>query len=78
MYEIVSPDREPRDRDHVKKRQESERLGVLEYVVVDRLRHRATVWWSGPRGYRKHVPRPGETYTSPLLPGLAIPLAGIL
>jgi Uma2 family endonuclease len=78
MYEIVSPDRESRDRDYVKKRKEYERLGVLEYVVIDRMRHRATVWSTGPRGYRKQVLRPGDTYTSPLLPGLAIPLAGIL
>ena len=78
MYEIVSPDRKSRDRDYVKKRKEYERLGVLEYVVVDRTRHRATVWSTGPRGYRKHVLRPGDTHTSPLLPGLAIPLAGIL
>jgi Uma2 family endonuclease len=78
MYEIVSPDRKSRDRDYVKKRKEYERLGVLEYVIVDRMRHRATIWSAGPRGYRKHVLRPGDTYTSPLLPGLAIPLAGIL
>jgi Uma2 family endonuclease len=78
MYEIVSPDRKSRDRDYVKKRKEYERLGVLEYVIVDRMRHRATIWSAGPRGYRKHVLRPGDTYTSSLLPGLAIPLAGIL
>jgi Uma2 family endonuclease len=78
MFEIVSPDRESRERVYVKKRKEYDRLGVLEYVLIDRMRHRATVWTAGPRGYRKRVSRPGEVYTSPLLPGLAIPLAGIL
>ena len=78
MFEIVSPGRESRERDYVKKRKEYHRLGVLEYVVVDRIKHRATVFTAGPRGYRKRVLRPGDVYTSPLLPGLAIPLAGIL
>jgi Uma2 family endonuclease len=78
MFEIVSPDRKSRERDYVKKRQEYHHLGVLEYVVIDRMRHRATVYTAGARGYRKRVLRPGDVYTSPLLPGLAIPLAGIL
>jgi Uma2 family endonuclease len=78
MFEIVSPGRESRERDYVKKRKEYRRLGVLEYVVIDRMQHRATVYTAGPRGYRKHVLSPGDVYTSPLLPGLAIPLAGIL
>jgi Uma2 family endonuclease len=78
MFEIVSPDRESRERDYVKKRKEYFRLGVLEYVVIDRMRHRATVYTAAPRGYRKRGLRPGEVYASPLLPGLAVPLAGIL
>jgi Uma2 family endonuclease len=78
MFEIVSPDRESRERDYVKKRKEYHRLGVLEYVVIDRMRHRATVYTAGPRGYSKRALRPVDVYASPLLPGLAIPLAGIL
>jgi Uma2 family endonuclease len=78
MFEIVSPDRKSRERDYVKKRQEYDRIGVVEYVVIDRIRHRATVYTAGVRGYRKRVLRPGDVYTSPLLPGLAIPMAGIL
>jgi Uma2 family endonuclease len=78
MFEIVSPDRKSRERDYVKKRHEYHRLGVLEYVVIDRRQHRMTVYTPGPRGYRKRVLRPGDVYTSPLLPGLAIPLAGVL
>jgi Uma2 family endonuclease len=78
MFEIVSPDRKSRERDYVKKRREYHRLGILEYAIIDRMRHRATIYTAGPRGYRKRVLRPGDDYTSPLLPGLAIPLAGIL
>ncbi len=78
MFEIVSPDRKSRDRDDVKKRHEYHRLGVLEYVVIDRFRHRATIDSAGPRGYRKRVLRPGDAYAGPLLPGLAVPLAGLL
>jgi Uma2 family endonuclease len=78
MFEVVSTDRESRERDYVKKRKEYFRLGVLEYVLIDRMRHRATVYTAGPRGYRKRVLRPGEVYACPLLPGLAVPLAGIL
>jgi Uma2 family endonuclease len=78
MFEIVSPDRESRERDYVKKRREYHRLGVLEYVIIDRMQHQATVYTAGPRGYRKRVLRPGDDYASPLLPGLSIPLAEIL
>jgi Uma2 family endonuclease len=78
MYEVVSPDRESRERDYVTKRKEYHQLGVLEYVIIDRLRHRVTVYSAGRRGYRKRVLRPAEVYTSPLLPGLAIPLVGVL
>ncbi|MGP0064408.1 MAG: Uma2 family endonuclease [Isosphaeraceae bacterium] len=78
MFEVVSPDRESRERDYVSKRKEYQLIGVLEYAILDRLRRRMTVYTAKPRGYRKHVLRPGDTYTSPLLPGNAIPLAGIL
>jgi Uma2 family endonuclease len=78
VFEVVSPDRESRERDYVKKRKEYRPLCVLEYVIVDRIRHRLTVYTASPRGYSKRILRPGDVYTSPLLPGLAIPLAGLL
>ncbi len=78
VFEIVSADRESRERDYVKKRKEYRSLGVLEYVLIDRRRHRATVYTAGQQGYSKRILRPGDVYSSPLLPGLAIPLAGIL
>jgi len=78
MFEVVSPDRESRERNYVKKRKEYRQLGVLEYVISDRIRHRVTVYTASPQGYRKRVLGPADVYTSPLLPGLAIPLAGVL
>jgi Uma2 family endonuclease len=78
IFEVVSPDRESRERDYVKKRKEYRRLDVLEYVIVDRLQHRATVLTKAPRGHRKRVLHAGDVYTTMLLPGLAIPLAGVL
>ncbi len=77
MFEVVSPDRESRERDYVKKRKEYRQLGVLEYVIIDRIRHRVTVYTTSPRGYQERVLRPGDVYTSPLLPELVIPLRGI-
>ena len=62
MYEIVSPDRQSRERDYVKKRREYRALGVREYVIIDRMRHRATVHEAGPRGSRKRVLRPDDVY----------------
>ncbi len=78
MYEIVSLDRQSRERDYVKKRREYRALGVREYVIIDRMRHRATVHTAGPSGSRKRVLRPDDVYETPLLPGLAIPLREIL
>lgn len=74
VFEVVSPDRESRDRDYVRKRREYRALGVREYVIVDRFLGRFVVLTLGPRGYRRRTLRRGQIYQSPLLPGLAIPL----
>ncbi len=78
MIEVVSPGRESRERDYVQKRREYSRLGIRECVVSDRPRRRITVYGPGPRGHRKRILRPGSIYTSPLLPGLAIPVDEVL
>lgn len=77
MFEIVSPDRTSRERDYVHKRAEYHKLGVLEYVIVDRFVPRFTVLTHTPTGYAERVLAADETYTSPLLPGLEIPLADV-
>jgi Uma2 family endonuclease len=74
VFEIVGPGRVSHDRDYVEKRSEYERLGVKEYVVVDRKTKQVTVFTMTPDGYRAQVLATADTYTSPLLPGLAIDL----
>jgi Uma2 family endonuclease len=78
MFEIVSPGREAHERDYVEKRAEYHRLGVREYVVVDRFQQRVTVFTHAPSDYQERILTLAETYTSTLLPGLAIPLAEVM
>lgn len=77
IFEVVSPDRESRERDYVAKRRDYQSLGVREYVIVDRFSRRLVILTLGPRGYRRRVLRPGDVYETPLLPGLAIPLGEV-
>lgn len=77
MFEVVSPGRASRERDYVKKRREYYRLGIREYVVIDRFKKTVTVFTPGSRGYRKRVLTRTATYTTTLLPGLAIRLAEV-
>jgi Uma2 family endonuclease len=78
IYEIVSPGRESRDRDYVEKRADYHRVGVREYVIIDRFARRVTVLTHTAEGYEERSLTPADTYTSPLLPGLAIPLVEVL
>ena len=74
MFEVVSPDKASRDRDYVRKRADYHRLGVREYVIIDRFRKIVTVMTWALDGYTENLLDADEVYTSPLLPGLAIPL----
>lgn len=78
MYEVVSPGQESHDRDYIHKRDDYHRLGVREYVIVDRFARKVTVLTHDPAGYQQQVLAPSDTYTSPLLPGLAIALAEVM
>lgn len=78
MFEIVSPSPKDRKRDYVEKRAEYHKLGIQEYVIVDRFKKRTTVLEYEPDGYRERVLTPGDTYETPRLPGLAIRLAEVL
>jgi Uma2 family endonuclease len=53
IFEIVSPGWENRCRDYQEKRAEYERLGVLEYVIVDRHDQRVTVLRLVERKYQE-------------------------
>ncbi len=74
MFEIVSPGRVSRERDYVRKRAEYHRLGIREYVVIDRRQKTVNVFRWEPDGYAESVLTGDAVYTTPLLPGLAIPL----
>jgi len=78
MFEVVSPGKVARERDYIEKRAEYHKLGVREYVIVDRFAGTVTVLTYAIEGYDERVLRAADTYTSPLLPGLAVPLAEIL
>jgi len=78
VFEIVSPGRLAHERDYLKKRDDYFRLGVREYVITDRFERKVTVLTHTPGGYAERVLTAADTYTSPLLPGLAVPLAEIL
>ena len=77
MFEVVSPGGESRRRDYVKKRAEYHTLGIREYVIVDRFDRTITALTHAVDGYRERVLSAGETYESPMRPGLAIPLAEV-
>ena len=78
IYEIVSPGPDAHDRDYTDKRAEYERRGVQEYVIVDRFEHCLTVLRLVNGRYAEHVLQAPEEYTTPLLPGLKIPLEGVI
>ncbi len=77
MFEIVSPDRKSRDRDYVEKRDDYHRLGIQEYVIVDQFTPQVMVLTWVPNGYIERILTEADVYTSPLLPGLALPLAEV-
>ena len=57
---------------------EYERIGVREYVIVDRFDHRLLILRLEAGRYTETELGPDDSYTTPLLPGLEIPLADII
>ena len=78
VFEIVSQGRKNRIRDYEEKRDEYERVGVKEYVIVDRFEHRLSVLRLTGGAFVESILEPDDTYSTPLLPGLEISLTGIL
>ena len=78
IFEIVSPGPDAHDRDDTDKRAEYKERGVQEYVIADRFEHSLTVLQLNDGRYAEHVLQASEEYTTPLLPGLQIPLANII
>ncbi len=78
VLEIVSGGGEDRKRDYVDKRAEYLRIGVKEYVIVDQFQGRVTVLRRVRGRFVESQLGPDDAYTTPLLPGLKIPLNGII
>ena len=78
VVEIVSGGGEDRKRDYVDKRAEYLRIGVKEYVILDRFQGRLTVLRRVRGRFVESQLGVDDVYTSTLLPGLKIPLNGIL
>jgi Uma2 family endonuclease len=78
VFEIVSPGKANRRRDYVEKRADYEKLGVREYVIIDRFDRKVTVLTLGEGGYVEQVLTPTDIYRSPLLPGFEVNLAEVM
>jgi Uma2 family endonuclease len=79
VIEILSES--TRRLDEAVKLEAYERFGALEYWMLDSRRKGADVWERGPGGLRRKPflsAAAGDILTTPLLPGLEIPLAAIL
>ena len=75
VAEILSSDRQ---RDLTRKRQQYAAAGVPEYWIFDPLNNTATLLELRDGGYiERAVLSASDTLTTPLLPGLAIPLADV-
>ena len=77
VFEFVSPSKEDKRRDYVLKRAEYEKIGVREYVIVNRFDRTVTVLTLNAGRYSERVLAANGTYDSPLLPGFALALAGV-
>lgn len=75
VFEFVSGSRADQERDYIAKREEYHAIGVREYVIVDRFKNQVLVLSWAEDDYEERVlPATGD-YSTPLLPGLVIPLA---
>jgi Uma2 family endonuclease len=78
VIEFVSASKRDFQRDYLDKRDEYLRAGVLEYWIIDRFRRRMTVVRGGAEQITEIVITEQETFTTPLLPGFALPLVQLL
>ncbi|HEU5118441.1 MAG TPA: Uma2 family endonuclease [Isosphaeraceae bacterium] len=78
IFEIVSGTRRDRERDYDTKRATYEKIGVREYVIVDRFLPGVLVLENSPNGFRERRLTPADRYETPLLPGFSVPLSEVL
>ena len=74
VFEFVSAMRADQERDYIHKRAEYYAVGVQEYVIVDRFKKTVLVLTHGQTDFDERRLKPGEHYTTPLLPGLSVPV----
>ena len=72
VFEFVSSSRSDQERDYIHKRREYHGIGVREYVIVDRFKQQVLVLRWQPTDFDETVLSSKDTYTTPLMPGLAI------
>jgi Uma2 family endonuclease len=78
VVEFVSAGRRNRKRDYEEKRDEYQGIGIREYWIIDRFERRMTVYrFEGSKPQRRLV-KENQVYTTELLPGFELPLAGLL
>ena len=75
VFEFVSKSRSDQERDYIHKRDEYHAIGVKEYVIVDRFKRAVLVLKWQPDDYAERTLTEHESYSTSLLPGLAIPLS---
>ncbi len=77
IFEFVSAERSDQERDYVAKGAEYQRIGVREYVIVDRFKRSVLVLtWEEGDFVERTLERQSE-YTTPLLPGLVVSLGEV-
>ena len=74
IFEFVSGSRADQERDYIDKRDEYHRIGVREYVIVDRFKQSALVLTWESHEYAERELAANEVYSSALLPGLTVAL----
>jgi Uma2 family endonuclease len=74
MLEIVSRGEKNQRRDPVEPRANQHAIAIWDYVGVEPVARKVTVFRHRPADDARSVLAAGDVYTTPLLPGLAIPL----
>ena len=77
IFEFVSGSRADQERDYIHKRAEYYAIGVKEYVIVDRFKRVVLVLTWQETDYAERALRPGDMYTTPMLPGLEVSIRDV-
>jgi len=75
IFEFVSANRSDQERDDIDKRAEYHSIGVKEYVIVDHFKQAVLILTWERDDFSDAWLRAGDTYTTPLLPGLRVALS---